>query len=116
MKKVIYSKESLSATDYEDISTHGSPNFVPFHVIAKEDKDLMDQITREFNLFNGVGFDGRHLYRFKIYGKPKISEEKSEENINYKTSIHIEKVGAQSLKPSLCDLEIFLIENGFNKD
>jgi len=127
VENIIYSKEFLSNTNEEDVSSHG-PSEGYFQEIGKADLRCRNKIINRFAINDFVrlledgycekeryGFDGKFLYSFNFSGGPKTLEKNPEENVNYFSNVIIKKSGSEKIYPkSLCDLEEFLIEQGFN--
>jgi hypothetical protein len=125
-KKVEYSKRFISKTDSEDISHHGSPEWRYFQTINDEDIKLRKLIIDKFALKSKIstygwsgeaeGFDGKQQYKFGFNADfPEKPETEGEKNVNYSSIVGIIKAGALEELAKECDLEKFLLNEGFKR-
>jgi hypothetical protein len=127
VNKVVYSKEFLSQTGWNDISHHGSGNWIPYQKINDKHSKLMENIIKEFAIKSNInlyyfsqkeaeGFDGRQFYTFDFGADfPEQKEEDRENNVNYSAIVNIKKSGKLEELSKTCDLEDFLIKEGFKE-
>jgi hypothetical protein len=125
--EIRYTKEFLSKTDYNDKSHHGSPQWESYQTINEEDikfrKLLLESfvLKSDINIYywkgEGEGFDGKQQYIFRFYSEfPGIKETERDKNVNYNSGVAIKKAGALEEITKDCDLETFLLSNGFKKE
>jgi len=118
-----YQKEYKSSwKSVEDRATHGSDHYIPKTTLATEDKKLQEKIkenyahSKNYQQNEHEGFDGNYQYNFWFSNDIKITEgEKAKTPIKYNSTVEVRRSGNKERIKKECDLELFLLKEGFKK-
>lgn len=120
IKDVNYSKTFISKTEYANLGTSESPRTRYFQNISDEDRNFREKVIQKFGHFGVVdlmrdnfGSDGKQIYTFGFNGIPSPIE--SDQNNEYASVVNIRKSGEENFLDDFCDLELFLVREGFQK-
>jgi len=137
VKRIKYSREFESVTSQENVAICGSPVYSPRETHSEEDLRLREKIITKYSLnplekikdnqlihctSTNKDIDERtyqgssqfHNYIFQIWGNPqRFKKGATDKTGPYQTIVSISKSGRESDLETLCDLESFLIDNGF---
>ncbi len=126
--KLKYFRDFSSKTEYVDDSHHGSPDWVPYQTLGTKDRQLREICFENFALDErmvrydshldinekiGLGSDENCQYKFEINGGPMSESKDGKKRVDYTVVVKIVKSGGRSAIKKTCDLEKFLISEGF---
>lgn len=86
-----------------------------FQEQGKEDKQIRREISKKFELQEGLGFDGKVFYSFVIQDNLDTRRESSNRE-EYATRVYIYRAGESSYEIFPTDLGTYLTNHGFVKD
>ena len=125
VRVVDYSKTFLSKTCSIDISHHGSSMYEPCQGISEEDKELRENLYKQFSFYNkrgnpfnqrtSFGFDGKQIYHFEIKGEPETLSDNPTKRNKYDVNIGVVKAGDYQAIQDSSDLELLLKKEGFKE-